>query len=320
MIIRRARYAGSWYPGTKQALLKAIEGCFLSAFGPGEIPKRERAAGKIGDVIGIISPHAGLSYSGGVAANGYHAIALDGLPDTIVLIGSHGGFSGIYLQSGGKWESPLGETLVDDDLARRIVDHSTEIKEDNKYILSVTDNTFEMQLPFIQYLSLDIRLVPIAVGSRKPSKLMRAADELSNALNDYFKDGANEGKKVVIVASTDLTHYGPHFMFMPARGKPASEQNEWVRANDKKVIDMILNLENEEVPDILEHSLNKQNICCPGAIALALETIKKIKTKSNINKLEIQLLKQATSYDIESRTFGTFSAVGYASIVIKKSK
>jgi len=317
---RKAKLAGSWYPGTKESLISMIEGCYMSKFGPKMLPKSTERNNNERKVIGIISPHAGYTYSGGIAANGFHAVSEDGIPDTIILIGSHGGFNGIYIQTEGDWSSPIGTTHIDVELAEEISSNSTEIKNDNKYMIQITDNTFELQLPFIQHLSLNIKLVPIAVGSLKISKLSKAADELSNILKDYFVKNSGKTKNVTIVASTDLTHYGKfNFGFAPADGKTSEQQNEWIKNNDKNGINMILNLENEDIADILNNALEKRNLCCPGAIILALETIKQLKTKCNFNKLGIKLIKQATSFDIEPRKgIGSFSAVGYASIIITK--
>ncbi|MFX0099819.1 MAG: AmmeMemoRadiSam system protein B [Candidatus Hodarchaeota archaeon] len=317
--VRRAMFAGSWYPGTEPGLKDTIEKCFLSEQGPGELPAHDFWKDNKGEVMAIISPHAGYAYSGGVASNGYLEIAKDGLPDTIVLLGSHGGFSGIYIQTEGAWESPLGTTEIDEELATKIASNSEYIEEDNKYMLSpnITDNTFELQLPFIQYLSTSIKLVPIAVGSRDAKKLKAAAGDLSDALKDFFDNSLNNTKKIVIIASTDLTHYGPRFMFAPVKGKPSKEQNEWVRNNDKKFIDVAINLSSKDTTAILDQVMKERNVCCPGAIILGLECIKQLSDKSVI-KYNVQLLRQATSFDIAPDSWGSFSAVGYASIIIKK--
>ncbi|MHA1792123.1 MAG: AmmeMemoRadiSam system protein B [Promethearchaeota archaeon] len=319
--LRRAALAGSWYPASKDALISTLDKCFLSSFGPGSLPKRINKSNGNDKVVGIIAPHAGYTYSGGVASNGYKEIAEDGIPDTIILIGSHGGFSGIYLQTEGAWESPLGITDIDSELAVDVADNVKEIEEENSYMLRITDNTFELQLPFIQYLSKDIKLVPIAVGSRDFKKIKRAASQLSSVLAPYF-DPKNEHqeKKVTIVSSTDLTHYGKFsFGFAPADGQSPEKQNEWIKQNDLNVINKILNLPEEDVGEILNFAIDHRNLCCPGAISLGIETIKQLSSKCNFNKLGISLLKQATSFDVEpSRSIGGFSAVGYASILFSR--
>ncbi|MHA1683587.1 MAG: AmmeMemoRadiSam system protein B [Promethearchaeota archaeon] len=333
MSVRKAFLAGSWYPGNSGNLVKTIEACFTSRFGPRYLPGKSNEAGSVGSgvvsvpvsrkaggvrrVIGIISPHAGYAYSGGVAAHGYSMIARDGLPDAIILIGSHGGFNDIYIQTDGAWESPLGITRIDEELSSEIASNSSAIEINNRFFLYTNDNTFELQLPFIQYLSNEIRLVPIAVGTRNPSKLKEAARDLSGTLKPYFDSESEGGKKIVIVASTDLTHYGKiNFGFAPADGKPVEVQNEWVKKNDLKVLNDICNFQNKDTADILQDSLKNKNICCPGAIMLALETIKQLRDEcDNLNKLDARILMQATSHDIEPRSHGVFSAVGYASIL-----
>nr|MDO8112976.1 AmmeMemoRadiSam system protein B [Candidatus Sigynarchaeota archaeon] len=316
--IRHAEYAGSWYPGNKDALTRMLETCFKSSFGPGKLPKRDAPASTSGSLVGIISPHAGYSYSGGVASNGYYAIAEDGIPSTVILIGHHGGFDSVYVQTVGSWETPLGTSIVDEEVASKIAAVAKEIKVDSNRVISIADNTFELQLPFIQYLSSGIKIVPIAAGSRTYSKIKNAAGELSTGLQEYFSTGTK--KKVVIVASTDLTHYGlMHFGFAPASGKPPKEENAWVKNNDERVLKMIQNLDEMDTESILEEALDNQNICCPGAITLAMETMKQLKLKCKFNKLDVRLLKQATSYDVEPRGEGPgFSAVGYASMAIMK--
>ncbi len=317
--VRHAEFAGSWYPGRKDALERMIEACFLSPFGPGSLPKRGKPAGPGGSLLGIISPHAGYSYSGGVASNGYHAIAQDGTPDTIVLIAHHGGFDSIYLQDKGEWETPLGTSLVDEEVAGKIAAAAKEIKVDSNRVISLADNTFELQLPFIQYLSPDIKIVPVAAGSRTYGKIKAAASELANGLSTFFGKGGNTMKKVTIVASTDLTHYGLlHFGFAPAHGKPAREQNAWVLNNDSRVLHMIEALDQQNTGDILAEALEHQNLCCPGAITLAMETMKQLKAKCGFAGLQARLLKQATSYDVDPHGEGAaFSAVGYGSIAIR---
>lgn len=318
--VRHAEFAGSWYPGRKDALEKMIEACFLSPFGPGSLPKRGKPAGPGGSLVGIMSPHAGYSYSGGVASNGYHAIAEDGVPDTVVLIAHHGGFDSIYLQDKGEWETPLGTSLVDEEVAGKIAAAAKEIKVDSHRVISLADNTFELQLPFIQYLSPDTKIVPVAAGSRTYGKIKAAASELASGLSPFFGKGENAKKKVAIVASTDLTHYGLlHFGFAPAHGRPAKEQNAWVRNNDSRVLRMIEALDQQDTGDILAEALDHQNLCCPGAITLAMETMKQLKAKCGFAGLQARLLKQATSYDVEPHGEGAaFSAVGYGSMTIMR--
>mgnify|MGYP006292387415 CR=1 FL=1 len=315
--IREAKLAGSWYPGREKPLKNLIEASFLSKFGPEKLPEGIETTGDR-NIIGIISPHAGFTFSGGIAANGYYEIAKDGIPDTILLIGSHGGFNEIYTQTMGKWNTPLGDLHIDEQIALKIAKHSPTIIEANDKMVSMnyTDNTFELQLPFIRYLSPDIKIVPIAAGSRHYPKIQDAGKDLASNLRDYFKQ--NSEKRVIIVASTDLTHYGSNFNFMPAIGQSPEKQNEWIKTNDMRVIKMIKNLKQNTPEGILQEATNHRNLCCPGAITLALETIVRLAESFN-TKISVKFLKQATSFEVEPGVSNPnfFSAVGYASLVVK---
>ncbi|MBD3186152.1 AmmeMemoRadiSam system protein B [Candidatus Bathyarchaeota archaeon] len=311
---RTPKLAGSWYPFEKDALRDTIKECFTSPLGPGTIPTIKDTRKGRGKILATIVPHAGLRFSGPIAAHGFHAIMKDGIPDTIILVASHGGFNGIFTQSAGSWQSPMGRSEIDEDLVGRIIDGSNHIEINNDFMVERTDNTFELQLPFIHFISLDTKIVPIAAGTRNNRKLMDAGEALARVLKE--ESDSEEGKRVIIVSSTDLTHYGAHFNFMPARGKSPDEQNEWVRQNDMKAVNDILHFKEKNIGAILDDSLKHRNICCPGAIILTLHALKALKELGGINKIGTRLLKHATSHDIDHGAgFGGFSAVGYASVV-----
>lgn len=318
MTLRKPLLAGSWYPASADALRKAVESSFLSPAGPGSLPEPGAPATGAGRVIGIISPHAGLSFSGPVAAHGYHALASGGLPDVIVLVGSHGGFDGIVVQDAGKWESPLGASPVHETIARAVASSNGGFSSDPRDMRVMMDNTFELQLPFIHYLKgpAGIPLVPIAAGSRTWPAIERAAAALARVLSPYLAPGSTE--TIAIVGSTDLTHYGRfQFGFAPAHGQSSTDQNDWVRGNDARVLRMIQDLATVPTRDILEEAASHHNLCCPGAVALVLETVKQLATICKIQELGARVLKQATSYDVLPDRGGDFTAVGYASVAFR---
>ena len=82
--VRRPYVAGSFYEGNAEALKTQIRECFLHKFGPKKIPKVNEAGSR--RIVGLICPHAGYEYSGPVAANAYYELALDGKPDTVVIL------------------------------------------------------------------------------------------------------------------------------------------------------------------------------------------------------------------------------------------
>ena len=130
--IRKPAVAGSFYAGDSKSLNIQIENCFLHKIGPGEIPlvnpKRQN------NIIGLISPHAGYIYSGPIAAHGFYKIALDGKPDTIIILGpNHRGFGAdVSIMVEGNWKTPLGELEIDTEIAEIILKNSKTIKIDKK--------------------------------------------------------------------------------------------------------------------------------------------------------------------------------------------
>jgi len=187
--VRKSAVAGSWYPGDPSRLVAAVES-FLGAAEPVQLPGR---------LLGLVSPHAGLSYSGPVAAHGY-ALLRDRQVGTVVLVGpSHrAGFEGACVYAAGAFETPLGEVPVDEALASRLLEESPEIRDAPGPHLS--EHSLEMQLPFLRHLVPDLRIVPILMGSQS----REAVETLASALERVL---ARE--QALLVASSDLSHFEP---------------------------------------------------------------------------------------------------------------
>jgi MEMO1 family protein len=185
--VRRAAMAGSWYPGTKGALTAAVEAC-LSQAGRVRVPGR---------LVALISPHAGLTYSGPVAAHGY-SLLKDTASRTVVLIGPahRPDFEGVALFARGAWETPLGRVPVDDEVSELLLAGGHGILDRPE--AHRREHSLEMQMPFLQYLVPDLRIVPLLMGSQS----REAADALAQALTQ-----AQAGRNVLLVASSDLSHY-----------------------------------------------------------------------------------------------------------------
>ena len=160
--LRQPAVAGSFYDADSTSLKKQIENCFLHKIGPGEIPLTNPK--RKSNIIGLVSPHAGYINSGPVAANGFYKIALDGKPDTIIILGpNHRGFGeDVSIMTEGKWKTPLGELEIDAEIAEDILKNSKIIKNDKK--AHQYEHSIEVQLPFIQYIfGKDIKFVPICM-------------------------------------------------------------------------------------------------------------------------------------------------------------
>lgn len=162
MKVRRPAQAGGFYPGQKTSLVSEIEKCFLHRLGPGKLPElREKGERRI---ISAVSPHAGYMFSGIVAAHLYFALAQDGIPDSIVVLGPnhYGVGTGLSAMDEGAWQTPLGDAEIDSDLARAILANSGMIDVDAS--AHSHEHSIEVQLPFLQYVYGDrFKFVPISL-------------------------------------------------------------------------------------------------------------------------------------------------------------
>jgi MEMO1 family protein len=186
--VRRAAVAGTWYPGDPERLTGELEAYLANAAEP--LGGRPRA---------IVAPHAGLMYSGPVAAYAYNA-ARGSRPDVVVLVGpSHFvPFAGVSIWPAGAWDTPLGQVQVDVDLARSIQKASDKVVEFDA--AHAREHSLEMQLPFLAHLMPGVPIVPMVMGDQT----RETAFALGTAVADAV---AAAGKDALLVASSDLSHY-----------------------------------------------------------------------------------------------------------------
>ena len=149
------------------------------------------------DLIAIVAPHAGLMYSGPVAAYAYRLLR-DRAVDVAVLVGpSHFvGFEGVSIYPSGGFQTPLGIAAIDEECATALMRSTPIVRE--YPAAHVREHSLEMQLPFLQRLAPDAKIVPLLMGFQTA--------ETARALGDALAD-AVRGKKALLVASTDLSHY-----------------------------------------------------------------------------------------------------------------
>ncbi|HEM62332.1 MAG TPA: AmmeMemoRadiSam system protein B [Chloroflexi bacterium] len=181
--IRRSVVAGTWYPGSPSALADAIDQ-FLA-----EVDEEPIA----GELHGLISPHAGYSYSGRVAAHSYKQLEGRSYPTVVVVSPVHQPYGGQYLAtSNDYYETPLGLVEVDRDTLDAV---GREVQF--SYLDWDEEHSLEIQLPFLQHLLGDFSLVPIMMGEQS----LGSCRELSAALVKVL-----EGQEALLVASSDLAH------------------------------------------------------------------------------------------------------------------
>lgn len=198
---RTPAVAGAFYDRDPAALKSAIEQCFTGRFGPGALPRVTEP--RVGGILGLVCPHAGYVYSGGAAAQAYAALAQDGLPDTVVILGpNHWGLGeavAIAAESG--WETPFGVVRIDKDTAERIASESRFAEFDDR--AHAREHSIEVQLPFLQFVGGDgVSIVPIAIAHLSARDAQMVCEDLGAAIA-----AAVAGKSACVIASTDFTHH-----------------------------------------------------------------------------------------------------------------
>jgi AmmeMemoRadiSam system protein B len=182
--------AGTWYPGTRSGLEAAAEGYLVAAGdGPGEFD----------DVAAILAPHAGLIYSGPVAAYAYRQLRHRSI-DLVVLVGpSHFvGFDGVAVSRCSGFESPLGLAPIDHATADALMQMTPTVREHDA--AHVREHSLEMQLPFVQHLLPQAPILPLVMGRQTAATARALGDALATVVR---------GRRAVLVASSDLSHYEP---------------------------------------------------------------------------------------------------------------
>jgi len=189
MGLRRTAVAGSWYPGEARAIAAEVEG-YLRAVPATSWP---------GTLVALISPHAGLRYSGPVAAHGYALLrGKSGLTAVLVGPAHRADFDGSSVFARGGFETPLGTVPVDEELAGLLAGRDPGVVE--RPGPHRDEHSLEMQLPFLQHLVPRLRVVPVLMGRQSREDVEVLADALARSL---------AGRDALLVASSDLSHYHP---------------------------------------------------------------------------------------------------------------
>jgi MEMO1 family protein len=254
MTIRRAAVAGSWYPGQARALASDVDR-YLAA------TTRDLA----GDLVALVAPHAGLMYSGPVAAHAYRLLR-DRMFDVVVLVGpSHFiGFSGVAIHARGGFETPFGVARVDEACAGALMQATPIVREHPS--AHAREHSLEMQLPFVQHLAPTAEIVPLVMGYQTED----TADALGEALARVLR-----GRKALLIASTDLSHY--HDAATAAR-------------LDRVVIDCVARFD----ADGLQRALNERpEHACGGGPTVAV-----MRAASQLGARDAMVLDYADSGDV----------------------
>ena len=266
---RKPVVAGQFYPAQAKELNSEISSCLDL--------KSEKQ-----DILACILPHAGYIYSGPVAGA---VVSRINIPERIILLGPNhtGQGTAFSLMSQGSWSTPLGEVFIDTRLAKEILSGSQYLQEDS--LAHLYEHSLEVELPFLQYLRKDFQIVPICLASAQAKALKSVGLSIAAAI-----ERLQIRKSVLIVASSDMTHYLPQ--------KEAEQK-------DKLAIEAILELnEDKLLARVAEFDIS---MCGFAPTAAMLSCAKAL------GATKAELVKYQTSGQIS----GDFSSVvGYAGIII----
>jgi hypothetical protein len=292
---RKAVFAGQFYEHNEQALDKQITECFEDKNGPGALPLLKRS----GKIQAIIAPHAGYQYSGPCAAWAYKEVAEAEFADIYVIIGPNHSGSGNAISMQG-YETPFGIARVDQEFAKLLLEKNSELKIDEE--AHIQEHSIEVQIPFLQFSAKDkmdnvhgLKIVPI---------LLSEIDYLKFGL-DLKETILESEKKVVVIVSSDLTHYGHNYHYIPF----STDVKKNIYERDQKAIDFIEQLNFDGFMGFIDETHG--TVCGAFPIAVLLKSLKHAK---------VELLQYYTSADLEedlpeSKQYK--NAVGYAAMVFR---
>jgi AmmeMemoRadiSam system protein B len=200
--VRPAAVAGSWYPSTPDRLAQQIDEYMAEADIEPAPPPRA-----------IIAPHAGLMYSGPVAAFAYKTVTAARYAAVILVGPSHFvGFRGVSIWPRGAWETPFGAVPVADDLAADIAAASRDVLEHP--VAHRREHSLELQMPFVAHLLPGVPIVPLVMGYQTRATAFALGDALAAVITEAESRsrGGPSGPpgtdgRVLLVASSDLSHY-----------------------------------------------------------------------------------------------------------------
>jgi AmmeMemoRadiSam system protein B len=264
---RQPVVAGQFYPGGEDALRAAL--CRLI---PANVATKR--------VLGVVAPHAGYVYSGGIAGQLYSGITI---PDTVLVIGPnhHGAGQPAALYPDGSWLTPLGTVPINSSLNSLLLQHGPYLRSDS--IAHRNEHSLEVQIPFLQYLRPDVTIAALCIGHGEYEVLRDIGHGIAAAIREY-------GKEVLIVASSDMTHY---------------ESAEMARIKDQLALERVLALDGKGLLDVCR----QHNITMCGAVPATVM----IEALLQSGAATAELVAYSTSGDVSG---DNLQVVGYAAVTV----
>ena len=267
--------AGTWYPGTASELRKQVEE-YLS-----RVPERDSQ----GQTVAIISPHAGYIYSGQVAAHSFKAVQGQKFDSVIVIGPSHYvPFRGVATYDCAGFRTPLGVIPLDSELIAALVKRESRIKDLPGVFRQ--EHSLEAELPFLQVVLPGFKLVPLVMGDPDISTCRWLAEAIVEC---------TKGKSVLIVASSDLSHYHSYDVAVEM---------------DQRLLQKIGAMDIEGIDQCLEG--RKCEACGQGPIITAMLAAKKLGAD------RCDILQYANSGDVTGEKMSPRGVVGYGAVRISR--
>jgi predicted class III extradiol MEMO1 family dioxygenase len=295
--VRTPAVAGRFYPGRAEVLLGEVR----------EFTSTSKTAIETGRIaaIGCVAPHAGYIYSGGVAGAVYSRLQIP--EQCVILCPNHTGKGRpLAIMASTTWQTPLGEVAADADMGARLLRRFPALQEDSA--AHRAEHAIEVQLPFLQALRPELKIVPIAVGTSNFDVLRGLGEALADVIADHHekdrreKDRHEEDRreedqkeerpaKTLIIASSDMNHY---------------ESDAITRVKDRKAIERVLALDARGLWEVV---MNEEISMCGFGPTIVMLTAAKL-----LGAASATLVKYATSGDVS----GDYdSVVGYAGIIVE---
>jgi AmmeMemoRadiSam system protein B len=264
---RQPAVAGQFYAGNSSRLHSDLAGLIPPARGTKK-------------VTGIIAPHAGYVYSGAIAGQVYAAIEI---PATVLILGPnhHGSGAAAALYPDGEWLTPLGPVSINSRLNALLQQHVPQVRSDS--VAHQFEHSLEVQVPFIQYLRPDATISAICLGHGDFAAVRQIGEGIAAAVRAY-------GADVLIVASSDMTHY---------------ESAESARHKDELALERVLEFD----PQGLLQVCRNQHITMCGAVPAAVMLV----AAGELGATQAELLAYGTSGDV---TGDNRQVVGYAAVTV----
>jgi AmmeMemoRadiSam system protein B len=267
-LIRHPAVAGKFYPQDRNALAHEVQSYLSASINP--LP-----------ALGVIAPHAGYKYSGGVAGAVFAATEI---PETcIVLCPNHTGMgTPLSIMSSGAWQTPLGTVEIDESVAGALKERFPLLTED--VAAHRNEHAIEVELPFLLTRNPRVKFVPIALGTSEFEVLGALGEAMATVL-------ATWSERVLIVASSDMNHY---------------ENDAVTRVKDRKAIDRLLALDAAGLFAVVMRE--DISMCGFGPAVVMLTAAKRLGARS------AELIRYATSGDVSG---DREMVVGYAGVVVR---